>query len=83
MAIHFRSKFAARLFASMLAVLLLPCCVLYVVYQQSIAKQVACEVENIVRNEQIASMRLLDSALESIQNKADFLCHSDGYQAYL
>ena len=83
MSIHFRSKFAARLFASMLAVLLLPCCVLYVVYQQSIAKQVACEVENIVRNEQIASMRLLDSALESIQNKADFLCHSDGYQAYL
>lgn len=82
MGIRIRSKYATRLFASMLAVLLLPCCVLYMVYQQFVAKQVAQEVEDIVRNEQIASMRLLDSTLESMQNKADFLCHSDGYQAY-
>lgn len=82
MGIKIRSKFATRLFVSMLAVLLLPCCVLYIVYQQYVAKQVAREVEDMVRNEQIASMRLLDSALESMQNKADFLCHSDGYQSY-
>ena len=82
MGIRIRSKFAMRLFISMLAVLLLPCCVLYIVYQQFVAKQVAREVEDIVRNEQIASMRLLDSTLESMQNKADFLCHTDGYQAY-
>lgn len=83
MAMKLRSKFAVRLFVSMLAVLMLPCCVLYFIYQQSIARQVANEVENIVRNEQSASMRLLDSVLGSIQNKADFISHSDGYQSYV
>lgn len=78
-----KNKFAIRLFVSMLAVLILPCCVLYVVYQQSVAKSVAEEVNKMVRNEQTAAMRLLDNSLQNYQDKALFLQRSEGFQSYL
>ena len=78
-----KNKFAIRLFVSMLAVLILPCCVLYLVYQQSVAKSVAQEVNKMIKNEQTAAMRLLDNSLQSYQDKALFLHRSEGFQSYL
>lgn len=78
-----KNKFAIRLFVSMLAVLILPCCVLYLVYQQSVAKSVAQEVNKMIKNEQTAAMRLLDNSLQSYQDKALFLQRSEGFQSYL
>lgn len=78
-----KNKFAIRLFISMLAVLILPCFVLYVVYQQSIAKSVAEEVNKMIKNEQTAAMRLLDNSLMNYQDKARFLQRSEGFQSYL
>ena len=83
MRIRLKHSFALRLFASMLAVLLLPICVLYGVYQKSIAKSVAEEVNQMIHNEQVASVRLLDNALLSHQEKCLFLQQGDGLQSYL
>ena len=58
-----KSKFALRLFASMLAVLLLPICILYLVYQQHIAASVTEEVNKMIKNEQTAAMRLYNLLL--------------------
>lgn len=66
----------------MLAVLLVPCCVLYVIYTQTVAKSVAEEVKTIVRDELSASMRLLDSAIQSYQERVSFLVRNEGYQMY-
>lgn len=78
-----KSKFVIRLFASMLAVLLLPICVMYFVYQQSIATSVAEEVNKMIQNEQTAAMRLLDNSLLNYQEKSLFLQRSEGFQSYL
>ncbi len=83
MRFRIKSKFALRLFASMLVVLLLPICLLYAVYQQSIAKAVAQEVNQLIKNEQEASVRLLDNALLSYQEKCLFLQQGAGLQSYL
>ena len=66
----------------MLAILLVPCCILYVIYTRTVAKSVAENVETIARNELSVSVDLLDSALQSYQDRAYFFARSDGYQAY-
>ena len=78
-----KSKFALRLFASMLAVLLLPICILYLVYQQHIAASVTEEVNKMIKNEQTAAMRLLDNSLHNYQEKSLFIQRSQGLQSYL
>lgn len=83
MRVRFRRTYAFRLFVSMMAVLLLPICLLYAMYQQTIAKSVAEEVNQMIKNEQAASVRLLDNALLSHQEKCLFLQQGDGLQSYL
>ena len=68
-----KSKFALRLFASMLAVLLLPICILYLVYQQHIAASVTEEVNKMIKNEQTAAMHLLDNSLHNYQEISPLL----------
>ena len=78
-----KKSFATRLFVSMLAVLILPCFVLYIVYQQSVAKSVVEEVNTLIKNEQSTAMHLLDNSLQSFHEKALLLQRSDGFQSYL
>ena len=67
-----KKSFATRLFVSMLAVLILPCFVLYIVYQQSVAKSVVEEVNTLIKNEQSTAMHLLDNSLQSFMKKRYF-----------
>ncbi len=83
MRVKIKRTFAVRLFVSMLAVLILPICVLYAMYQQYIAKEVVEEFNNMIKNEQTASVRLLDNALLSHQEKCLFLQQGDGIESYL
>lgn len=75
-------KFSIKLALSLFFVLILPCLLIYIVYTNFEAKAISSQLEEIIIDELQSSLSLVNSKLDSYQDKINFLSRNEGYKSY-
>ena len=78
-----QNKTIIRLLISFMAVFLLPMIILYFLYTGQITTAIATEVEEMTANDLRASVELIDSNIQSLDDTIKLFQRGNGYQAYL
>lgn len=78
-----QNKTIIRMAISFVAVFLLPMIVLYFLYTGQITTAIATEVEEMTANDLRASVELIDSNIQSLNDTIKLFQRGNGYQSYL
>ena len=78
-----QNKTIIRIALSFCAVFLLPVVTLYFLYTGNIVTAIGTEVEDMISNDLTASVRLIDSNIQTLNDTIKMFERGNGYQSYL